>query len=268
MKRSFSISVLAACSLLLATACKKESLMTYDADNNIYFHFQIGVDPIRYSDSVIVTFAFSSPSVQDTIIHVPVVVTGVAADHDRSYSLTADAGSTAVASTDYVLPSAFVLRAGRTSDTLGVKFKRTAAIKTASVFLKLRLKENDQFRTQIAYQSRNQYDINYISPGDTISVQTFKIIVSDKLEAGPYWDNYHYYFGDFSEKKVRLMNQIIGMPLDWWSVDLYISQAQQANTTYYGGFTYRYLSDQAFAGNIIFEDDGVTPMSMGTYFTN
>jgi hypothetical protein len=29
---------------------------------------------------------------------------------------------------------------------------------------------------------------------------------------------------------------------------------------------YRYLSDQAFQGNTIFEADGVTPMNMGSYF--
>ncbi len=252
--------------ILVLAACKKETLMTYNADDNIYFSFQSGIDPIRFSDSTIVTFAFSADAVQDTLIFIPVNVTGVAADHDRSYEVTADASSTAVASTDYVLPSTFVLRAGRLADTIPVKFKRTAALKDAARFLMLRLKENDQFKTQIQFRSRSPYEITYIGPGDSIQARTFKLIVSDKLEAGPYWSQYNFYFGAFSEKKVRLMNQIVGMPLDFWSIDMYSTSRQQANTTYYGGFTFRYLSDQKAAGNIITEADGVTPMTMGIYF--
>jgi len=90
--------------------------------------------------------------------------------------------------------------------------------------------------------------------------------MSDQLQAGPYWSSYSYYFGEFSEKKVRLINQIAGMPLDYWSVELYSSSQHQSNALYYAGLTFRYLSDQAYNGNTIFEADGVTPLRMGSYF--
>jgi len=252
--------------LLLSQACKKESLMTYNAKDNIYFNFTTGTDPIRYSDSTIITFAFGDPNLRDTTVLIPVVVTGSVADHDRTYAVTVDPGSTAVASTDYTLPSAFTVKAGKTTDTIAVKFNRTPALKDTFHILKLRLKATGDFQTQIKYRSGSYYDVSYIASTDTISTQTFKLIVSDRLEAGPYWDQYNFYFGDFSEKKVRLMNQLVGMPLDFWSIDLYSTQRQQANAIYYGGFTYRHLSDQAAAGNIITESDGITPMTMGGYF--
>jgi hypothetical protein len=251
---------------LLGQSCKKEKLMTYNANDNIYFNYSTGTDPIRYADSTVVTFAFNNADVKDTTIRIPVVVTGVVSDHDRTYAIMTDAGTSAVSNTDYILPSSFTIAAGKTSDTLLIRLNRTAVLKDTSRVLRLRLKATDNFQTRIQYRSGSYYDISYIAPGDTISVQTFKVIVSDRLEAGPYWSEYHYYFGEFSEKKVRLMNQLTGMPLDFWSVDMYSSQRQQANATYYGGFMFRYLSDQAAAGNIITEADGVTPMEMGMYF--
>ena len=266
MKRTINILLLGGLILLLITSCKKETLTRYNASDNIYFNLIVD-SPIRYSDSTNLSFAFSSPSVTDTVFKLPVAVTGIPGKTDRAFGLTVDANSTAVAGTDYVLPSSFVVHAGKLTDTIAIRFKRTAAIKSKSVFLALRLKENDQFKTQMTYRSRSGSDATgSIAPGDTIRMQTFKVNLSDQLQAGPYWKNYSYYFGDFSEKKVRLMNQIAGMPLDFWSVDVYSSQVQQANTLYYGGFFYRYLSDQAFAGNTIFEADGVTPMTMGSQF--
>jgi hypothetical protein len=254
--------------ILLAASCKKETLMTYNASDNIYFNYtyltQSG--PMYYADSLNVTFAFTDSTHKDSILRIPVAITGTAKSTDRNFDVSVDAGATAMASTDYVLPSTFVVHAGRTTDTIPVTLKRTVALKTNTLFFTLRLKANDQFKTQIQYRSRTSNDISYIAPGDTSQTQTFKVLMSDQLQAGPYWDSYSYYFGNFSEKKVRLMNQIAGMPLDFWSIDLYTSDQQSNNALFYAGLTYRYLSDKAYNGNPIFEADGVTPMTMGSYF--
>ena len=265
MKRSFYILTLA---FLLAASCKKETLMTYDASDNIYFNYtyltQSG--PMYYADSLNVTFAFSDSTHKDSILRIPVAITGSAKNTDRNFDVMVDASSTAMASTDYVLPSTFVVHAGRTTDTILLTLKRTLALRTNTLFFTLRLKANDQFKTQIKYRSRVSNDLRFISPGDTSQTQTFKVFMSDQLQAGPYWSSYSYYFGEFSEKKVRLINQIAGMPLDYWSVELYSSSQHQSNALYYAGLTFRYLSDQAYNGNTIFEADGVTPLRMGSYF--
>jgi hypothetical protein len=267
MKKIIYGSLFGGLVILLVTSCKKATLTHYNAADNIYFNFISDTDPVRYADTTNVTFAFSNSSVTDTVFHLPVAVTGLAGTTDRTFGLTVDGSSTAVAGTDYVLPSSLLIHAGHIVDTIPIQFKRTAAIRTKAVVLFLRLRANDQFKTQLTFRSRSSSDqLLYIAPGDTIAMQTFKMILSDMLQAGPYWTNYSYYFGDFSEKKVRLMNQVSGMPLDFWSVDLYSTQQQQSNALYYGGLMYRYLSDQAFGGNTIFEADGVTPMTMGSYF--
>lgn len=268
MKRSFNILIPAACILFLAVSCKKETLMTYAAADNIYFNYtyQVPSGPLYFVDSTNITFAFSPDAQKDSVIRIPVAVTGTASNADRTFSVTVDPGSTATAGTDYVLPDNFIVHAGRITDTMLVKLNRTAALKTNTLFFMLRLKETTDFKTQLTYRSRSPYDLTNIAAGDTTAMQTFKVLVSDQLQAGPYWDSYSYYFGDFSEKKVRLMNEIVGMPLDFWSVDLYSSNQQKANALYYAGFTYRYLTDQAYAGKTVFEADGVTPMTMGYYF--
>ncbi len=266
MKRFIYNLLLGGLALLSVTACKKSSLITYNASDNIYFNLITDTDPIHYADTANVTFAFSNSSVTDTIFRLPVAVTGVASRTDREFALSVDANSTATASTDYVLPSSFIVHAGRLIDTIPILFRRTAAIRTSSVLLALRLEDNARFKAQFSYRSGLGNDLTVIPAGDTIQMETFRITLSDMLQAGPYWNEYDQYFGEFSEKKVRLMNQIAGMPLDFWSVDLYSIPQQKADALYYGGFTYRYLSDQAYQGNTIFEADGLTPMTMGDYF--
>lgn len=242
--------------------------MTYNASDNIYFNYTYKVPsgPVYYADSLNLTFAFSDDTQKDSVLLLPVAVTGSAKNTDRSFDVTVDPGATAMAATDYVLPATFTVRAGRTIDTIPLTLKRTAALKTNTLFFILRLTANDQFQTQIKYRSRVSDDLRFIRPGDTSLTQTFKVWMSDKLEAGPYWSSYEYYFGEFSEKKVRLINEIAGMPLDFWSIDLYTSSQHQANALYYSGLMFRYLSDLGYNGNTIFEADGVTPMTMGYYF--
>lgn len=258
--------------LLLTAACKKDRLLTYSASNNVYFNYIAGADPSQnqlglYEDSIAITFAFSPSAVRDTVLGIPIAVTGEAKNYDRVIKIVADPASTAQPSTHYEFPATFVMPAGKTSDSVHIRFKRSADLTTTDVLLHLRLQESDQFTTQLKFRSATPKMQNRPIPNtDTVWTTSFKIIINDKLSAGPYWDrDYSSYFGDFSEKKVRLLNQLVGMPLDTWSVPVTTSQ-QRSDLNYYGGFTARYLKDQAFAGNMIFEADGVTIMKMGYLF--
>lgn len=267
MKRS-CYTFLAGGLLLMGASCKKDPLLTYKAADNIYFNFITGVDPAnnnlgQYTDSLEVTFSFSDASVTDSIVDIPVAVTGVASDQDRTFNLSVDAASTAKAGVNYEFPNAFLLRAGITEDTIRIKVKRTPELKTSMLTLLLTLQDNDQFKTQYLFRPRQGNSQTNIIGQDTIWTTTFKVTMADMLAAGPYWAmNYSYYFGTFSEKKMRLMNQVTGMPLSFWSKPANTAQ-ERAQIGYYGGFMARYLSDQTAAGNMIFEADGITPMKMG-----
>jgi hypothetical protein len=266
MKQAFYI-FLAGGFWLIAGSCKKEALMKYKTDDNVYFNYLVGVDPANnnlgyYIDSLDLTFSFSDASVKDSILNIPVAVTGVASDHDRSFDLAIDPASTAKPGVNYELPDAFLLRAGKIEDTVRIKVNRTPELKTSTLTLLLTLRENDQFKTEFQFrpkQGNSQTNINY---QDTIWTTIFKVRMADMLAAGPYWDSYYFWhFGTFSEKKVRLMNQVAGMPLSLWSKPAETPQ-ERSEIAYYGGFMARYLSDQEAAGNTIFEDDGITPMKM------
>lgn len=270
MKRIFYTS-LAGGLLLMAASCKKEALLTYKAADNIYFNYLTGVDPAnnnlgQFTDSLDLTFSFSDATVTDTMASIPVAVTGVASDHDRYYALSVNSASTAKSGVNYELPNALLIRAGKTEDTLYIKVKRTPELKTNQLILQLDLKENDQFKTQYLFRPRQGNSQTNIRDQDTILTTTFKVTMADMLAAGPYWYNhYEYYFGTFSEKKVRLMNQVAGMPLSFWSKPANTPQ-ERSEVAYYGGFMARYLSDQTAAGNMILEADGITPMKMGYRF--
>lgn len=270
MNKSKYLAMACGLSLLLGSSCKKEKLMTYFADDNIYFEYLVGVDPAnnnlgQYTDSLDLTFSFDGASVQDTVVGIPVGITGLAKDIDRNFKLVVDPASTANASTHYTLPANFVIPAGKLKDTVWIKFNRTADLKTKQVELLLQLQENDQFKTQIEFRPRQGNSQTNISYQDTIKTISFKVNLNDMLSAGPYWNNdYVWYFGTFSEKKVRLMNQIVGMPLSLWSKPISTSK-ERGDVIYFGGFTARYLSDQAAAGNTIFDENGL-PMKMGSNF--
>lgn len=256
--------------MVLCASCKKERLLTYEAQDNIYFNMIVGADPLndnlgRYADSLGYTFAFSPSSVKDSLVGIPVSVTGSPTAKDRSFKVSVDPSSSAVISTHYEFPVAFTLRAGQLTDSVFVKLKRAPDLASKTVTLVLRLEENENFETKIKFKPRNPREATSID-GDTVWVNTFKISLTDMLGAGPFWNDYYYsYFGDFSEKKVKLLNQVAGMPLNFWSTAITTDQ-QMLDATYYGVFMARYLKDQAFAGNTVFESDGTTPMTMGYRF--
>jgi hypothetical protein len=238
--------------ILAAASCKRDPLITYNTDDNIYFNYTVSA--ASFVDSVDLSFAYRDVGVTDSILLVPIAVTGTPAAKDRRYTLVSDPASTAIAGTHFELPETSIL-AGKLTDTLRLHLKRTPDLTTGIKKLILRLQPNEFFKTDI------QYKLNNISTRDTTDLLTFTIKMSDFLDKGPYWDgSYAQFFGAFSIKKVKFINDLLGMPLDFWSVSP--DNQRRSAATYYASTTSRYLSDQAAQGNIIYDEDG-TPMQMG-----
>jgi hypothetical protein len=246
MKRLLYIGI-----IWIAASCKREPLTTYNAADNVYFNYQI--DLYDFRDSMDFSFANRDASVKDTVLLVPLGVTGAGAATDRTFKLVADPASTAIAGTHYELPAA-VIHAGKVQDTLRLRFKRTADLTSGKKKLVLRLEPNEFFKTDLQYRIRGN------ATRDSMSVLRFSIGASDVLDAGPYWNSYAPYFHTFSMKKVKLIHDLLGMPLDFWMV--LPNNERRASAIYYASSTARYLSDQAAQGNIILDEDG-TPMQMG-----
>lgn len=254
MNRSIYILVLALIAVCTA-ACKKETLLTYNAQDNIYFNYKEGGQNI---DSTTITFAYSVVAVKDSIFKMPFAVTGSASNHDRTYTVTIDKSSTAIAGQHYIAPTTFVLHANRLTDTMFIKVLRSADLQNQTVRLKLNLLPSADFHTDI------KSVITVLST--TINTLSFKLDIADILGPGKYWSSMTPYFGTFSIKKVRLINQVAGMPLNYYiSAWLYDLQGS-ARLALYAITTARYLSDQKALGHTIYEDDGVTPMQMGAAY--
>lgn len=266
MKRLNPILQLALVIMILSSSCKKSMLTTYNTSDNIYFNYFRDVDPDRNqagfpSDNVSFTFAYSTPNVTSAVIPIPIAVTGTPRDIDRQFQLTVDPKSTTNAQ-HFTLPANFVMRAGRVVDTIFLKLNRTADLQTREVTAIFNLTANSEFSTDLKRKIKD----NGADPADTINLLSFKVLVSDILAPGPSWGIQ--YFGAFSIKKVRLMNEVAGMPLNFWSIANGITdfKEQSALASYYAAFMSRYLQDQALAGNIIYEQDGITRMRMGNAY--
>jgi len=240
-----------ASALCVFASCKKSSLLTYDIPDSIYFNYKASNGLI--ADSTEATFATKSISTTDSTLKIPITATGTAADHDRTYKIiVVDSNTTAIAGKHFILPVTFTFRAGRIIDSLPLKLLRTVDLQSKAVKLKLALQPGGDFKTDIK-------SVNTITAG-TINALTFKVNISDMFTA---WSSsFTAYYGTFSIKKVRLINQIAGMPLDYYTKG-WLTDLQFASRV--GSWTItmsHYLVDQKAAGHTVYEDDGVTEMKM------
>jgi len=265
MKTFNQTLILSSILMIFITSCKKTPLTTYDTEDNVYFNYYRDSDPKVQrvgtpTDSVDYTFAYSSPDLKSFTIPIPIAVTGTPKNFDREINLMLDPASTTAAAKHFELPASFKMRAGRVVDTIFIKLNRTADLQDKPVSLVLKLGANKNFVTQLEYRAK--------SPGATIienvRLLSFKVLLSDIFAPAPSWGTT--YFGVFSLKKVRLMNEITAMPLSFWSVVNVTFENRSNLASYYAAFMSRYLQNQALGGHTIFEDDGVTPMRMGSAY--
>jgi len=240
--------------IIVLGACKKQSLLTYNAADNIYFFYKkitLRLDSINF------TFAYSPDALKDSSVMIPFTVTGKPAAEDREFTVTVDPASTTQAGVHYILPDKFVLAAGKLVDSFPVKLLRTPDLQKGTFFLRLNLVPNDNFQTDIK-------SIEGIL--DSINTLSLKINITDILSQGTYWTSIlQAYFGTFSVKKVKLLNQVTGMPIDIMINGIYDLNLN-AKCAYYAISMSRYLKDQATAGKTIYEDDGITPMTMNSNY--
>lgn len=226
MRTTICYFLLAPLIITIAGSCKKEQLLTYNANSNIYFDYRQGVNPAANQagtlvDSLAYSFAYSDASVKEAIVPIPVTVSGLPQNTDRSFELIVEAGASATQGKHYELP-VLTMRAGRLRDTVFLKLKRTEELKDGGVSMKLHLQPNQYFDTLL---------VTRLALGVPVPVLSFKISVTDELTQGPSWSTFSTFFGAFSKKKMLLMHDITGLPLDFWAVAT-VTGEQRAAATY------------------------------------
>jgi hypothetical protein len=244
--KKLSQHLLSAALVMGVFGCQKSEIAVYDGESNIYFSRAVESTP---SDSLNVTFAFR-PTIKDSLVMIPVRITGPAAPEARTYKVGVESSSTAKSGVHFTLPSTFQLPAGKVSDSVAVKLLRTPDLLTDTVSIVLELQANEYFSTAMLDKVTNA------TSGQKLSYTRYRILVTDVLSKPQRWLDT--YLGSFTRKKLLLMSDVLGIPVDIMNqTTTTISQV-----VYWGQFMQRYLNDKKAAGQTIYEEDG-TPMIMG-----
>lgn len=234
--------------------CKKD-LKTFEDEGSIYFSnayrffngSQVGVD------STLVSFAYAKSTKKDSIVLLAVKLVGNMASVDREFKVSIDKSSTAVMGTHYeFLTSKFVIPANQTIGLIGIDLKRTPDMRDKNLLLKLKLEENENFKTTMLDVVTNS------TTGKTKSYIMHTVWINDILKRPSAW--FDSYLGTFTQKKLFLLAELAEITniadLDNSSITTI------PKVIYYGTFMQRYLNEMKMAGKTIYEDDG-TEMIMG-----
>jgi hypothetical protein len=212
MKFKYILLVFIPC--IIAWSCKKQDLHLYNSDiAGIYFNKKITtIASTILIDSTSLSFANGHGSTMDSILRIPVMALGKLKDYPRTFKVSADPVSTAIEGKHYEIDhSNAVVNAGAAESYVSVKFKRTADMGNSKFRLILKLEENEHFKPYIEKQKQNAGSL-LIVPCDR-----FTIIVDDILTEPNSWKYLRsQYVGDYSAKKYKYINSLLGWtPVDW-----------------------------------------------------
>lgn len=262
--------------LLIAGSCKEDDLIEYEEASNIYFMLQrwesgIGANykfkyplpdgtvyqeewtnVVEVTDSIIRSYARDVSGAAYDTVYVPISLLGAVTDYDREFKYEVGTTSTAVEGKDFVILDSKV-PANYNSGAIVVKVDRLS-MKDRVSFVDFNLLPNNEFQTQYNTITRS------ISDTTQVSLLKFRLVISDLLEMPESWDIYQIWFGSFSRKKLYLIAELTGESLD----ELYIKDPNFGVLVYWAQMLKRHLLQQEAMGNPVMEEDGVTPMEVGT----
>lgn len=248
-KNIITVLLLASCVLL---ACKKD-LKTYDGEESIYFLSSVApLNKGAVNDSMLITFAYAKPNLQDSTVKLSVRIAGSPVGTDREFKLVVDPASTAQAGIHYSIGQKFVIPANEVTAHLDVKLKRTAEMRENNYTIIFKLEDNQFFKTPMKDRVLNA------TTGKVLKFTTYSIWINDILRKPKAWQEI--YLGTFSRKKMFLLSELLEIP------DLSVLDDTQLTPipkrVYYATFMQRYLNEMKAAGKTIYDENG-SEMIMG-----
>lgn len=210
--------------LFIAGACKKSSILTYNAGSYIQFSH-------IYTDSSLFSF-LAIPDKDTASVALPVQLVGNPANRDRVYKMSVVSALSTATDSNYFLPASFTLKAGQVTDTARIIVRKSAVISVHPVKLVLRLDSTS--------------DLNVGQTEYSVSI----LYISNILSKPDWWNDYvaGYFLGDYSDKKYKLFIQVTGV------ADL--DPDDDAQLRYYTIEFKNYLLKEKDAGRTVYEDDG------------
>lgn len=235
---------------ITAVSCKRQ-LITYQGKADIYFNNAAqtsGSTENPLADTI--GISFSLVTVKDSVRKIVINAAGAPANVDRTYSLSVDASSTAVAGKDYdVLPTSFTIKKNMVKDTVLLKMHRTLDMQTKNLSIILNLNANENFVTEMKDK------VIDVATGKRMSFIKYRVMVNDIVKKPGRWQDS--YFGVFTRKKLNFMCGFLNITPDYLDKTIGLAEAPA-----YGRLIQKYFNEQKAAGNTILEEDG-SPMMMG-----
>ncbi len=132
------------------SSCKKEGLALFDdesSSNSIYFERNVMASaPYISIEPVFVGFGYFSAMKQDSLVKIVVKTTGAKHTSDRPYTLIISDTSSMKKDVDYeILNTVYAIKAGRLTDTIQLRLKRSAMMKDKKIQLGFDLQPNEHF---------------------------------------------------------------------------------------------------------------------------
>lgn len=241
----------AALAAILPLSCT-DSLETYSGEAGIYFAMRVESSAVNTDTLYCETSSlpFIVTDADRAVFNLKVKILGAVSDRDRQISIEVVPEETDALAEDYdpLLPG-YTLPAGAVFGSIPITFHRTASLEGQERRLTVRLIGNNDFALPITLWKN--------SSDEYVNVVKHTIIISDKYVQLPgYAEGF---FGPFSEKKMKLLLEVLGLEISDFNEEMPYTQAKA-----YGQKFDRYLKEQKAAGNTIYEDDG-TEMTAGEY---
>ncbi|MCR8668919.1 DUF4843 domain-containing protein [Aestuariibaculum sp. M13] len=246
------------CIGLVMLSCEEDKLPTYSAKDSIYYTWPLeGYTTdvyLSYTDSLGSTFAFQPDEVKELVFDLKVSVQGHVTDYDREVKVKVSEASTAIEGVHYSLPEKIVFGANKKSDFIPVTFYKTDDMKDNSYNLILELQESKDFAVDMKDKVVDELT------QETLSFSVFQLTINNIIREPSFWN--WYWLGDFSERKMLLMSEVLDIPLDYYDVT-----DDYAEMKYHAVYMQRYLNEKEKAGETIYEEDG-NAMVMGSNAQN
>lgn len=214
-----------------------------------------GTDAIYMNETTDTTrFSFTYVDVDRQVQEIKIKTIGQVYDYDRTVNLKITPVN-AIESVDFEpLAEQYVVKAGENSLVVPIVMIRTGALQKEEKVIDMELLENEYFKTYYDYGSGDR--VTWVKTNRLKQTLIFSEFMNQRPAT---WDPY--VLGTFSQKKFNLICNEMGIAREKFLDSKYMSY----RTNYIASYMKKYLAEQKAAGNTIYEEDGVTEMTMGKY---
>ncbi len=276
MNKNF-YSLLLFASLIALGGCKKEEVPFIEADANLYFGYPGYNGPLVSSQGVFnriyYSFGFAPAETRTNQPQIWVTVTGNPVDYDRPFSIKiVEDSSTAIRGKDYEYVDTFTVKANELTAWVPFTLLRSPELTVGMKRVYIQLVPGKDFKNTLEMIAPSQITTRF----NAKAVWNEIYIDFDDIQGRPrYWTyrgeldaNWPIIdiLGTWSKKKMQLLHDIAGMPLDFFQWTSYpgftgVSAGvyRRAYSARCGQLVKEYMQEQAALGTPVLEDDG-TPM--------